>query len=79
MRFHRYSITHSTHSFDRQSLIDEELDQIVQVTHSTGETPEYTLSRILQELRDEGIIEFISKGKYIILDTSINIEDEDIK
>jgi hypothetical protein len=48
----------------RDDLIRHELDQIVAETQSQGSTPEQTLSFIFQELREEGVIEFIGRGKY---------------
>ena len=48
----------------RDELIRHELAQIVAETQSHGATPEQTLSFVLQELRDEGVIEFIDRGKY---------------
>lgn len=50
--------------FTRQELIDSEMAQIAAETGSGGETPEQTLSRVLQELRDQGIIEFQAAGVY---------------
>jgi putative restriction endonuclease len=50
--------------FTRQELIDAEIDQIVAETASSGETPEQTLSRVLQELRNQGMIIFESDGVY---------------
>jgi len=52
--------------FTRQELLDSEIGQIVMETGSTGETPEQTLSRILQELRSQGMIDFESPGVYRI-------------
>ncbi|WP_416908732.1 MAG: HNH endonuclease [Polymorphobacter sp.] len=48
----------------RQGLIDAELAQIVADVGSTGATPAQTLSRILQELRDDGVLIFDAKGQY---------------
>ncbi len=48
----------------RQTLIDEELPQITNDVGSTGATPSQTLSRVLQELRDEGVLIFDSSGRY---------------
>lgn len=54
--------------FTRQALIDDQLEQIVAVTGSTGATPHMTLSRELQEMRDRGTVEFIDdKGTYRFL------------
>lgn len=50
--------------FTRQALIDGELDAIVADTGSAGATPHQTLSRELQQLRDNGVIEFIDFGTY---------------
>jgi putative restriction endonuclease len=51
-------------TFSRQELIDHELDRIVEETRSDGRTPHQTLSRVLQELRDDGQIEFLAPGEY---------------
>jgi len=51
--------------FTRQDLIDAELVRIVGETGSQGQTPHQTLSRELQQLRGEGVIEFIDdRGAY---------------
>jgi putative restriction endonuclease len=48
----------------QQDLIDQELGNIVSDVGSDGATPEQTLSRVLQELRDEGKIEFLDDNGY---------------
>ena len=51
--------------FTRQGLINSQMDRIIADTASKGATPEQTLSRILQELRDSNEIEFIDeRGTY---------------
>ena len=50
--------------FSRQALIDGEMEAVIAATGSTGATPWQTLSRELQELRDRGLLEFISSGVY---------------
>lgn len=50
----------------RRALVTDELDRIVRETESEGKTPDQTLSRILQDLRDEGFIEFVGRGEYKI-------------
>ena len=50
--------------FSRQGLIDSEMETIVAATGSAGATPWQTLSRELQELRDRGLLEFVSTGVY---------------
>jgi len=52
-------------------MIEEELDRIVRETGSRGATPEMTLSRELQELRDRGDIEFLGSGHYRLLDPAV--------
>lgn len=50
--------------FTLQQLVDEELPRIVRETGSRGATPEATLRRELQELRDRDGIEFLGRGQY---------------
>ena len=50
--------------FTRRSLMEAELGAIIDETGSQGATPEQTLSRELQELRDAGVIEFLDPGTY---------------
>jgi len=51
--------------FTRKGLIKSQLNRIIADTGSKGATPKQTLSRILQELRDAGEIEFIDNhGTY---------------
>lgn len=64
----------SSDTVDRQSLIAEELDRIVLETDSRGATPAQTLSRVLQDLRDEGVIDFLGEGSYRLLDAPVEIE-----
>ncbi len=55
-------------NFSRQELIQSQLAKIVADVKAQGETPAQTLSRVLQELRDEGIIAFEGeKGDYRLL------------
>ena len=64
----RHVTTTGRASFTRQSLIDAELDRIVFETASAGVTPERTLSRELQEMRDRGLLEFIDDhGSYRLI------------
>lgn len=50
--------------FSLQELIGAELPRIVRETGSKGATPEATLRRELQQLRDRGSIEFLGGGNY---------------
>jgi putative restriction endonuclease len=51
-------------TFPRNELIRSELPRIVTATRSDGQTPWQTLSRVLQELRDSGQLEFVAPGHY---------------
>lgn len=54
----------ATH-FTRKSIIEQELSTIAADVESKGETPEQTLSRVLQELKSAGIIDFVdNQGTY---------------
>ena len=54
--------------FTRQELMDAELNRIVGDTGSHGATPDYTLSRELQQLRDAGVLEFVDdRGTYRLI------------
>lgn len=64
----RSSLRHNSSIVTRQNLIKEELDRIESETHTTGQTPAQTLSRILQDLRKIGFIKFLGRGEYEILD-----------
>jgi putative restriction endonuclease len=57
--------------FTRQQMIEQELDRIVRETGSRGTTPEMTLSRILQQLRDRGDVEFLTPGNYRLRDQPV--------
>lgn len=64
----RYVARAGSSVFTRQSLIDSELAKIIEETESSGVTPERTLSRELQQLRDLGVIEFLDdKGTYRLI------------
>ena len=67
----RLAARHGSADFTRQQMIEEELGRIVRETGSRGTTPEMTLSRELQELRDRGDIEFLGSGHYRLLDPAV--------
>lgn len=74
----RLTKSKESYFFSRQELIQYELDRITQETDAYGETPAQTLSRVLQELRDENLVEFSdNQGNYIFLAENVNIERED--
>jgi DNA-binding transcriptional ArsR family regulator len=58
----------------RGQLITQELSTIVSETQSEGGTPHQTLSRELQQLRDEGLVEFLSRGRYRLVKPIVDAE-----
>jgi hypothetical protein len=75
---HRFSNRYSTRLIARQALIEEELGEITREAESHGATPAQTLSRVLQELRDDGTLFFTGEGRYFLIDTPIPAEKEDL-
>jgi hypothetical protein len=74
----RMSLRHRRNYFVRSEIIDEELENIVRNVGSIGSTTEQTLSRVLQELRDEGYLLFDGHGGYTLLDSTAIPESADI-
>jgi hypothetical protein len=64
---HRFSARHATCVIGRQEFLADELERIVGDTGSQGQTPDQTVSRVLQELREEGLLEFLNAGEYRLL------------
>jgi hypothetical protein len=62
---------HQTRAIERQAFLAEELDIIAAATGTVGLTPEQTLSRNLQALRDEGLVQFLGNGSYLLLDSPL--------
>lgn len=73
-----YSVRRKTRIIQRQDFISEEMDTIATATGSQGATPTQTLSRVLQDLRDDGTLEFLDPGRYLLVDTPINVETEEL-
>jgi len=74
----RFAERHATRKIRRQAFITEELPAIAAETHSRGRTPAQTLSRVLQDLRDEGVLQFLGRGTYLLLDRPLDVEGEDL-
>ena len=51
---------------------------MVAATGSTGVTPWQTVSRELQQLRNDGLIEFAASGTYVMLHRNILVQREDL-
>jgi hypothetical protein len=60
----------------REALIEVELEQIKKDTQSAGATPAQTLSRVLQELRDDSVLIFDGGGRYRIASGLVDVEVE---
>jgi len=65
----RMSLRHQRNFFHRSEIIQEELENIVYAVGSVGRTPAQTLSRVLQELRDDGFLDFDGQGGYTLLNS----------
>lgn len=59
--------------FALRELLDAELDRIVRETGSRGATPDATLRRELQQLRDRGGIEFLGGGTYRLTNSKLDL------
>ena len=73
----RYAARNETKLIRRSQLIAEEMDNIVDSVKSKGSTPSQTLSRVLQELRQMGILNHVERGTDLLLDNPISAEAED--
>lgn len=60
----RLAARHGASEFTLQQLVAEELPRIIRETGSRGLTPDATLRRELQELRDRDGLEFLGGGQY---------------
>jgi hypothetical protein len=65
-------------SFTREQLIAQEMANIVRDTGSTGATTGQTLSRVLQELRDDGLLLFDARGRYRLSMATRRVADVDL-
>ena len=73
----RYSDRHRTIQIDRANFLEEEQENIVELTGSAGRTPGQTISRVLQELRDDGVLFFSNSGRYALRNRPLDISIED--
>jgi hypothetical protein len=61
----RYASKCDAGVFSRQDFLAVEEERIISECGGGGETPRQTISRVLQELRDEGVIVFLDdRGNY---------------
>lgn len=59
----------------RQRLMEVELERIIAEVGSKGATPHQTLSRVLQDLRNDGVLIFDGRGSYRISNTDLSTVD----
>lgn len=74
----RYCQRNNSRIFRRKELWHQEMRQIVADSHGGGATPEQTFSRVLQELRDQHMLEFLQRGQYLLLDSPVDVATEDL-
>lgn len=67
---HRYREQTGQDVIERQDLLDQALP-VLEREFPDAETPGQTLSRVLQELRDRGELQFLSPGVYRIRDLEV--------
>jgi predicted restriction endonuclease len=74
----RYAARNATVKIERNKFLAQEFTKIILDTKSTGTTPAQTVSRVLQELRDEGFLFFSNTGLYTLNKVLIKTETEDL-
>lgn len=74
----RYAANNATVQIIRTEFLAQELVHIVSEANSSGKTPSQTVSRVLQELRDENFLFFSSNGCYVLNVVPIHAESEDL-
>jgi hypothetical protein len=74
----RYAAKNSTIQIKRGLFMQQELSRIITDTDSVGKTPSQTVSRVLQELRDDGFLFFSNTGLYTLNQVAISATAEDL-
>ena len=75
---HRYTVRNQTSKVERKPFLAQELASMSAAVGSIGRTPAQTVSRVLQELRDEGALFFSATGVYVLTDQPIDLTHEDL-
>jgi hypothetical protein len=73
-----YCAARGTRRVNRQDFISDALEKLQEQTGAEGATPAQTLSRVLQELRDEGFLLFVNAGEYLLNDEPLDPTTEDL-
>lgn len=74
----RYTLRNQTSKVERKPFLAQELHTMSVAVGSAGRTPAQTVSRILQELRDQGRLYFSSGGVYVLTDQPVDLAREDL-
>jgi hypothetical protein len=74
----RYCARHERNCFSRHHFMQEELSIIISRSKSEGKSPSQTLSRVLQELRDDNKLLFLESGKYLYIEKPVTAEETDL-
>ncbi len=74
----RFAARNSTIRIERSLFLLQELPRIISDTKSSGKTPAQTVSRILQELRDEKFLFFSDTGLYTLNRVAVSAIAEDL-
>lgn len=74
----RYTLRNRTSKIARSPFLEQELPSMASAAGSTGKTPAQTVSRVLQELRDEGKLFFSSGGVYVLTDQAVDLTREEL-
>ena len=74
----RYVKLNATVQIERHRFVEQQLANIVADTESAGITPAQTISRVLQELRDDGYLYFSDAGLYTLNQIPIEAASEDL-
>ncbi len=74
----RYSANNQTATVHRKPFLAQELGTMAAAVASAGRTPAQTVSRVLQELRDDGRLFFSAAGAYVLTDQAVDLTREDL-
>lgn len=75
----RYTSRNRTSKIERRPFLEQELAAMSAAVGSVGKTPAQTVSRELQELREEGKLFFSSAGVYVLTDQAVDLTREDLE
>jgi len=74
----RFARRHGSRKVGRGELLEEERQRIVKETGTGNLTRDQTVNRVLEDLRDDGLLYFMGRGTYLLLDAPVDVEAEDL-